>query len=365
MCDNSLENFIDNNVNTQSDTGIVHIGRKSQNECAVMVNAGKRSFKALWDSGAGRCVISHECYNKISPKFKSDLFTSDIRLKAANGTFIRNKGECEISFKIGQETFRFLFLCLDQLSQELILGHNFAQTFHIGTLWNANDVMSLTRNGQPFADTLHTNDINALVFSTESIVIPPFSNAFIKCKMPKVKRQAHLGKTCVFEPSVRLKAVYTGCTTYEGIVTIDDNIFQSGIFNVVMTNASMKHVKINNNQTMGMLRTCQDDKICTIHRIVSFDKVPVKGEGDKTVEKQVGKDLYHIPIRNEKTGKIEINTLLKKGEYFPVINEIGPQQDFVKYKKPELQDASIDKGIKTALEKLLEANQDSFAEDER
>ena len=86
--------------------------------------------------------------------------------------------------------------------------------------------MSLTRNGKPFADTLHTDDVNALVFSTESIVIPPSSNAFIKCKMPKVKRQAHLGKTCVFEPSVRLKAVYTGCTTYEGIVTIDDEIFQ-------------------------------------------------------------------------------------------------------------------------------------------
>ena len=151
------------------------------NECAVVVNAGKRSLKALWDSGAGRCVISYECYNKISPKFKSDLFTSDIRLKAANSTFIRNKGECEISFKIGQETFRFPFLCSDQLSKELILGHNFAQSFHIGTLWNANDVMSLTRNGKPFADTLHTNYIKALVFSKESIVIPPFSNAFIKC----------------------------------------------------------------------------------------------------------------------------------------------------------------------------------------
>ena len=183
ICDNSLDinssvhNFIDNNGDTQTDTQIVHIERKSQDECAVMVNAGKRSFKALWHSGAGRCVISYECYNKISPKFKSDLFTSDIRLKAANGTFIRNKGECDISFKIGQERVQLLFLCSDQLSQELILGHNFAQTFHTGTLWNANDVMSLTRNGKPFADTLHTNDINALVFLTEGIVIPPFSNA--------------------------------------------------------------------------------------------------------------------------------------------------------------------------------------------
>ena len=58
ICDNSLDsnvhNFIDNNMNTQTDTEIVHIGRKPQNECAVMVNAGKRSFKALWDSEAGR-----------------------------------------------------------------------------------------------------------------------------------------------------------------------------------------------------------------------------------------------------------------------------------------------------------------------
>ena len=135
ICDNSsVHNFIDNNkVDIQTNTEVVHIGRNSQNGCAVMVSAGKRLFKALWDSGAGRCVISYECYNKISPKFKSDLFTSDIRLKAANGTFITNKGQCEISFKIGQERFRFPFLCSDQLSQELILGHNFAQTFHIGT----------------------------------------------------------------------------------------------------------------------------------------------------------------------------------------------------------------------------------------
>ena len=46
ICDNSLDvtsnvnSFIDNNVTTQTDTEIVYIGRKSQNECAVMVNTG-------------------------------------------------------------------------------------------------------------------------------------------------------------------------------------------------------------------------------------------------------------------------------------------------------------------------------------
>ena len=65
-------------------------------------------------------------------------------------------------------------------------------------------------------------------------------------------------------------------------------IVQSVIFNVVMTKTSIKHIKVNNNQPMGMPRTCQDDKICTIHKGVTLDKVPVNGEGDKIEEKQVG-----------------------------------------------------------------------------
>ena len=47
------------------------------------------------------------------------------------------------------------------------------------------------------------------------------------------------------------------------------------------------------------------------------------------------------------------------------INEIGLQQDFVEHKKPQLQDAPIDRKTKLDLEKLSEANKDAFAEDER
>ena len=56
------------------------------------------------------------------------------------------------------------------------------------------------------------------------------------------------------------------------------------------------------------------------------------------------KSLYYIPTRNKKTGKIEVNTLLKKN-LSPVthINELGPQQDFVNYNEPALQDEPIDR----------------------
>ena len=56
-----------------------------------------------------------------------------------------------------------------------------------------------------------------------------------------------------------------------------------------------------------------------------------------------------------------------KKDFSPVIhiNELGPQQDFVNYNKPALQDAPIDKWTKAGLDKLLDKNKDTFAEDER
>ena len=63
---------------------------------------GDRSQKALWDSGAGRCIISYDCYNSLHPKYKMELFPSSVKIRSANGTFIPNKGECDVTFKINK-----------------------------------------------------------------------------------------------------------------------------------------------------------------------------------------------------------------------------------------------------------------------
>ena len=239
--------------NIVPETEIVHIGRKSQNKCPVITMTGARSQKALWYSGAGRYIISYDCYNSLHHKYKTKLFPSSVRIRAANGTFIANKGECDITLKINNRKFTFHFLCLDQLSQQMILGHNFPKAYHIGMLWNTDDVMSLTRNGIPFAETLPTNDMNALVFCAESTVIPPYSNGYIRCRMAKAKGKAYIGRSCVFEPSFKHRSPYSHCDIYERLVTVDDNIVSSGVFNTVMTNKSKRHIKLHSNQTMGML----------------------------------------------------------------------------------------------------------------
>ena len=47
------------------------------------------------------------------------------------------------------------------------------------------------------------------------------------------------------------------------------------------------------------------------------------------------------------------------------INELGPQQDFVNYRTPALQDAPIDKQTKADLDTLLDNKKDAFTEDKR
>ena len=166
-------NTDENIVNSDNESDIVHIGRKSQNECSVITSIGNRDQKALCDSGVSRCVISYKCYNRLHPKYITELFSSQISIRAANGTFIPNKGECDITFEIAGVGFTFPFLCSDQLSQDMILGLNFQRDYHIGTYWMPDDSLYLTLNGEPFAETEPIHDLNVLIFCVETTIIPP------------------------------------------------------------------------------------------------------------------------------------------------------------------------------------------------
>ena len=266
-CDNNVHSSIESKSqdvnssvnNTPAETDLLPLGRRPQNQCSLFIQTG-RSHKALWDSGAGQCVLSFDCYNAIPAKYKTDLFTSPIKIKAANGTLIENKGECDITFKIGSIKFTFPFLCSAQLSQQFILGYNFSKAFHIGTTWSADDTMSLTHQGKTIAQTIPTKEINSIVFCCESTVFRPLSNAKIKCSAPKVKSRANSGQNLLFEPSNRHKSNYVNCNTYNGLVTFDEHTASSGSIDIVMTNNSNQHVKVTKNQTLGMIKSCDQDK---------------------------------------------------------------------------------------------------------
>ena len=133
----------------------------------------------------------------------------------------------------------------------------------------------------------------------------------------------------------------------------------TGIFHIAMTNQSGRHEKNTRNVSTGLLKSCAEDKSCTIHRVVTFHKTK-----EEPKPKVVEKNMYAIPVRN-KSGKIQINTLLAKEDpECVVMNELGPQEDFVKYQEPKQQDATVDAKVLQDLERLLKENPDASAQDE-
>ena len=63
---------------------------------------------------------------------------------------------------------------------------------------------------------------------------------------------------------------------------MDNEVVSSGIFKIVMTNTSYKTVKIRKHTNMGLLKSCVNEQICTIHEIITFEKPKGKTEPEKS-----------------------------------------------------------------------------------
>ena len=94
--------------------------------------------------------------------------------------------------------------------------------------------MCLNMIGHIIAATVSTQAINALVQCAESIILPPYSNVLVKCKIPKVLKSKNYERILVFEPSYRHKSDFAYCKMYKGTVVMDDEVINSHIFSIAM-----------------------------------------------------------------------------------------------------------------------------------
>ena len=114
-----------------------------------------------------------------------------------------------------------------------------------------------------------------------------------------------------------------------------------------------------------MLHSCEDSQICTVLKIVKSDRNPRKGRNGKSDSNPTKGNLYYVPTRNPRMGRLEVNTLPKK-DFYPVqIDEVGPPNTTMwTTGNPNLLDALVNKQTRHDLERLLEQNHHAFTEDE-
>ena len=80
---NELRRNDKNTLDNANSAEIVKIGTKD--DFSILIKIGDRNYKTLWDSGAGCSVISIDNYKKIPVISKTEIFESDIKIKAASG----------------------------------------------------------------------------------------------------------------------------------------------------------------------------------------------------------------------------------------------------------------------------------------
>ena len=77
-----------------------------------------------------------------------------------------------------------------------------------------------------------------------------------------------------------------------------------------MTNSN-QHVKVTKNQTLGMLKSCDLDQICTIHRLVTFEPKSLEGEGIKLGHTKNSQTINSIKTQPTTNNPHELEQLLQ------------------------------------------------------
>ena len=78
-----------------------------------------------------------------------------------------------------------------------------------------------------------------------------------------------------------------------------------------MTNNSSQFVKITKNQTLDMLKSCDLDQICTIHRIVTFESKSLQRDEIKLDYTENSQTVNSINIQNTNNTSTKPKTITR------------------------------------------------------
>ena len=90
--------------------------------------------EALFDTGASINVISHKFSSSIQHQIKP--LPNNKEVVCADGDSLGPISEVHIKFKVGKVEFDDIFIILDSLQQDVILGLPWQHNYKIGCSWN-------------------------------------------------------------------------------------------------------------------------------------------------------------------------------------------------------------------------------------
>ena len=140
-------------------------------------------IKALFDTGASINALSFKFFSHIQQHVK--LLPTTRKVISADGDSLGPIGEVHLKFKVGKIDFNDVFVILNNLQRDIILGLPWQCNYRIGCMWNREGKHLLTIKNKFLALSLTLQAPNQLVKTKGQCALQSRSITLISIKTPR------------------------------------------------------------------------------------------------------------------------------------------------------------------------------------
>ena len=148
----------------------------------IPAKIAKEQCKVLVDTGASRCCIREDYFNKIPGTSLSLL--KGVRIRSATGRDLQTLGRAECTFTLGNRDYKMEFIVCRNLRRPAILGLDFLRQNRIGTTWTPTGTFALQRGEEVLVESIEVcfENTNPIITAYKHYTVPPRSIMIVTAK---------------------------------------------------------------------------------------------------------------------------------------------------------------------------------------
>ena len=148
----------------------------------IPAKIAKEQCKVLVDTGASRCCIREDYFNKIPGTSLSLL--KGVRIRSATGRDLQTLGRAECTFTLGNRDYKMEFIVCRNLRRPAILGLDFLRQNRIGTTWTPTGTFALQRGEEVLVESIEVcfENTNPIITAYKHYTVPARSIMIVTTK---------------------------------------------------------------------------------------------------------------------------------------------------------------------------------------
>ena len=165
-----------------SNDKVMEITLDNTKSAVIPAKIAQEQCKVLVDTGASRCCIREDYFNKIPGTSLSLL--KGVRIRSATGRDLQTLGRAECTFTLGGRDYKMEFIVCKNLRRPAILGLDFLRQNRIGTTWTPTGTFALQRGEEILVESIEVcfENTNPMITAYRHYTVPARSIMIVTAK---------------------------------------------------------------------------------------------------------------------------------------------------------------------------------------